>query len=380
MRRRTFVKVLGSSALIASPVLSGCASTGGLPDPATPWSEAGLGDTPMVRALSWALLAPNPHNRQPWQVDLHGPRSATLYADPTRKLPATDPYERQITIGLGAFVELLRMAAAENGERLDVAWFPDGTQAEGLGTAAVAKLTLIPGEATADPLFAFAPDRRTTRGVYRPDPVASATVEQLVDAAGLRARQRWGSTVASDQLGELNDLAVRAFEREIDTDAAYLESAELMRIGRREMAANPDGIALSGAFFEWLYRFRLISHEGLRDLDGRERQTGRDMAKELGTARGHVWLVSQGNGRLQQVDAGASYLRANLAATQLGLAMQPMSQALQEYPEIAAEYTEAHARLGAEDGETVQMWARIGYADLADPAPRWSLSSRVLSA
>jgi hypothetical protein len=35
-----------------------------------PWDMAGLDPEPRRRALSFALLAPNPPNRQPWLVDL----------------------------------------------------------------------------------------------------------------------------------------------------------------------------------------------------------------------------------------------------------------------------------------------------------------------
>src|SRR6185503_11468785 len=70
---------------------------------------------PRVRALSYALLAPNPHNLQPWIADLREPNVITFVLDRTRSLPATDPYSRQITVGCGAFLELLRMAAAEQG-------------------------------------------------------------------------------------------------------------------------------------------------------------------------------------------------------------------------------------------------------------------------
>ena len=379
MKRRQFLKVLGSSAVIASPVLSGCDGGNDVADPYRVWREAGTGETSVVRALSWALLAPNPHNRQPWQVALHGPRSATLYADPSRKLPATDPFERQITIGLGAFVELMRLAAAADGEQLQVDWFPDGSDASQLDARPVAMLTLAPG-GVADPLFTAAAARRTTRGTYAETPVEAGALEDVIAAVGEIAGLRWGNTVDADPVASLNALAVRAFEREIDTDAAYLESAELMRIGEREIAENPDGIALRGAFFEWMRRLRLISHAGLRDLDGSARQTGRDLAKELESGRGHVWLVSAGNSREDQVRAGAAYLRLNLAATQAGLAMQPLSQALQEYPEMAGEYAEARTAFDAGEAETVQMWARVGYAEAASAAPRWPLASRVLPA
>ena len=46
-----------------------------------------------------------------------------LFCDLDRRLPVTDPQDRQITIGLGAFLELMRMAAAQDGLRADIALF-----------------------------------------------------------------------------------------------------------------------------------------------------------------------------------------------------------------------------------------------------------------
>ena len=50
--------------------------------------------------------------------------------------------------------------------------------------------------------------------------------------------------------------------------------------------------------------------------------------------------MTEGNDRKTQVNAGRAYVRAQLAATAHGLAMQPLSQALQEYPEQAAPYAD----------------------------------------
>ena len=92
-----------------------------------PWEQAGddFGDA-RINALSYAVLAPNPHNQQPWQVRLEGNDRLTLYCDLDRLLPETDPPNRQIVIGLGAFLELLRQAAAARGYRLNIDPFPEG--------------------------------------------------------------------------------------------------------------------------------------------------------------------------------------------------------------------------------------------------------------
>jgi hypothetical protein len=70
---------------------------------------------PRLRALSHALLAPNPHNMQAWIADLREPDTITFFCDPARLLPQTDPFSRQIVIGCGCFLEILRLAAAQEG-------------------------------------------------------------------------------------------------------------------------------------------------------------------------------------------------------------------------------------------------------------------------
>lgn len=88
----------------------------------------------------------------------------------------------------------------------------------------------------------------------------------------------------------------------------------------------------------------------------------------------HLWVVSPSNTRLDQLKAGRDWMRIHLAATREGVAMQPLSQALQEYPEMADHYKQVHGLL-APSGGTIQMLARLGYADTVSPSPRWSLES-----
>ena len=88
---------------------------------------------------------------------------------------------------------------------------------------------------------------------------------------------------------------------------------------------------------------------------------------------------TEANDRATQVRAGRAYARAQLAATAHGLAMHPLQQALQEYPEQAPHYVAIHALLGAGGGRgTVQMWARLGYAPPVGPAPRRGVQAHVL--
>ncbi|MEL7117096.1 MAG: twin-arginine translocation pathway signal protein, partial [Pseudomonadota bacterium] len=126
MNRRAFLRLTGGGVILAAAGATTFASTRTPTDALAPWAEAGGYADPRMRALSHAILAPNPHNRQPWKVALIGDDQAVLYFDTDRQLPFTDPFDRQLTIGLGCFLELMRMAAAADGYQADVALFPEG--------------------------------------------------------------------------------------------------------------------------------------------------------------------------------------------------------------------------------------------------------------
>ena len=55
-----------------------------------------------VRLLVWHPV-PCPHTLQPLSIELEGVDAFILRDDITRRLPHTDPRDRQITIGLGCF-------------------------------------------------------------------------------------------------------------------------------------------------------------------------------------------------------------------------------------------------------------------------------------
>lgn len=83
--RRRFIALAGGGAVFATQPLAGCAST--YPDEATQaWRGTG-GETDLRRhMLAHALLAPNPHNRQPWIADLAQPGRIGLVCDGERLL------------------------------------------------------------------------------------------------------------------------------------------------------------------------------------------------------------------------------------------------------------------------------------------------------
>lgn len=380
LSRRKMILLVGGGAVLAAGSAFGFAATR---TPATaylPWERAGAYDDPRMRALSWALLAPNPHNRQPWLADLSEEGVITLHADTNRLLPHTDPYNRQITIGLGCFLELLRMAAAEDGHRAEVTLFPQGSSATALDQRPVARITLTADPSVErDPLFAQVLSRRSNKEPF--DTGRSPAPEVLgLMAAAVRNGARFGGTVDPAQVVEWRALTREALRIEVETPRTYHESVDLFRIGRREVDANPDGIDFSGPLFESMHLTGMFTRESAADPTSFAFKAGMDAVyANAETAMGHVWLVTPDNSRETQIATGADWLRVNLAATALGLGFQPLSQALQEFPEMAGPYAQVHERL-APGGGTVQMLSRIGYGPTVGNSPRWPLESRILNA
>lgn len=345
-----------------------------------PWRLAGQdSNDPRRYALSYALLAPNPHNRQPWIADLGRPGEIALHCDMDRRLPDTDPFDRQITVGLGAFIEVLAMAAAESGHRTAIELFPEGEPQPRLDERPVARISFVAdASALRDPLFQFVPKRRSNKEGYDTSKaVPSDTLAAITEAAP----EGVGYLNEADRLGEFRQLAWDAMQTEFATPRALKESIDLMRIGRAEIEAQPDGIDLSGPLLEGLSLSGLLSRDAMLDPNSfvfREQATA--MKPQFDSAMAFLWLVTPGNRRADQIAAGRDYVRLNLAATAKGIAMQPFSQALQEYPEMRQHYLRLRDMLGIGEDETLQMFARLGYGPEIEAAPRWPLDTRIRSA
>lgn len=67
------------------------------------------------------------------------------------------------------------------------------------------------------------------------------------------------------------------------------------------------------------------------------------------------------------------------ATTQLGLSLHPVSQALQEYPQMEEDYSKIHELL-VSPGETIQMLGRLGYGLAVPVSPRWPVEAKIMNA
>ena len=381
--RRQFIRLAGGGAVLAATGgLAGCSSA--MPDAALQaWRDAGASQTdPRRFMLAHALLAPNPHNRQPWIADLREAGKIHLVCDGERLLPETDPFGRQILIGCGAFIELAVTAAAQRSLGVQVDLFPEGPPAANALPAGtrVATLTLgADGSGKPDPLFAQIPQRHTRKTAYdttRALPQALAgTWEATARSLGLQA----GVVTGEAAMAPIRKIAREAYEIEATTARTWLESARLMRIGPDAIAKHRDGISLNSPMVRMVHTVGLfdpmkVPTQGSSDL---KRVMDRWIPFETGS--GYLWLASADNHRTTQVNAGRAYVRQHLQATAAGVDMHPLSQALQEFPEMRGPYAAVHKLLGVEPGRgAVQMLARVGFSTQpSGPSPRRDLGSMV---
>ena len=390
MQRRNFIRLIGGGTVVAATSLTGLAGcSSAIPAEAIEaWRgpDAGLANTDVRRwILSYAILAPHSHNLQSWVADLRTPGEITLRCDPTRLLPETDPFNRQIMMSHGTFLELLDMAAKEQGLRADITLFPQGAFGpDKIDARPVARIRLVP-DATVqkDSLFTQVLLRHTNRKAYDlARPVPPATRAALAAAAN-SALIRVGHVGLEDgaAMAQHRRIAKEAWRIELVTPRTIMESFHVLRVGSSEIAQHRDGLSVTSPLVVALERVGLFdrSHVPAPDSSATTGQI-KDFNANLDATSGFLWMVTNDNGRVTQLEAGRAWVRVQLAATAQGLAMQPLSQALQEYVEQKQTYAEIHALAGAtRPGETVQMWARVGYAPAVEPAPRRKLQDFIVT-
>lgn len=135
--------------------------------------------------VRYGILAPSPHNMQPWLFDVHDTR-LDLYGDLRRGLAVVDPDDRELIMSCGAATTNIRLALARLGYRSQVDVLPDARY-----PYLLADITLSGAAEPKDDdlvLFEQIPRRRTNRIAFESRRLPTELIEQLTaDATAVGA-------------------------------------------------------------------------------------------------------------------------------------------------------------------------------------------------
>lgn len=185
--------------------------------------------------LGYAILAPSTHNAQPWRFRINA-MDVELFADRRRALRIVDPQDRELTLGCGAALFNLRIAAEYFGHVYQIEPLPDLAQPDLLARFHLG----LSGETSSDDVLIFhaLATRHTNRQPFRNEPIAPEILEDLKAAA-----DREGGLLqvieGDDLRSKLADLVAEG-DRLQWADRAFRE--ELARWVRVKPGHDPDGL------------------------------------------------------------------------------------------------------------------------------------------
>jgi len=378
MNRRNFIKItglgLGSVALSSSIVA--CNTDSSVEDYGWNGPDKLESDIRM-QVLSYAILAPNPHNKQPWIIRLTGPRSFNLYVDPERLLPETDPIHRQIHIGQGTFLEILSIAAGGLGYMADIHYFPEGMYGNTeLFNKPVASINLVKQNSiTIDPLFNSLLTRHSNKREYDGYQLSQNNIDILQKAHNAHSDYPLVVKDSPKDKTQLVEVLTQAMQIEVGNKQRDMETIKMFRFNDDEVSKYRDGFSVAQAgvtgFTKFIAETFFLDREKVEKDSTEFGQQAVDMTQKISQSTDTFgWLSTPDNTRLDQIKVGRDYCRMNLQTTMMGLAQHPMSQVLQEYDDMIDLQKSFKKRFSIPESETVQMLFRLGKAAPVQHGPR----------
>jgi hypothetical protein len=377
MEKRKVKRMLGRIAaavsgcvLLPAVVLSAASGIFRSPAYLEPWQKEYYRQFQDVRvqAAAHGLLAANGHNMQPWFIRSDAGNAGVfyLYADSSRQSPEVDPMARQMMVTQGAFLEYVRIAGLKLGYAVDIRLFPDGAYDEGrlaesMVRKAVAKVTLRKAAVSPSPLYAFLFQPDTNRGPYRLTPLTDQQAEALQSLGTDKLAVEVFRNM--DDLSSLGGHVMQAAKAEAGVPQVMEESERIFRANEYAKNRYRYGFSVEGQGTAGIMKHMLQGVVTLFPSMNRGQGASDRFVQSTQAAVDHTpayaIIRSGDNSRESQVLSGMLYSRLVLQAHSLGLAVQPLSQALEEYPEMAGIYAAIH-RDYAPQGGTLQMLVRIG--------------------
>ncbi|MGB2811197.1 MAG: hypothetical protein WBC17_05555 [Mycobacterium sp.] len=316
-----------------------------------------VGDDRLRALLAWAVLAPSPHNTQPWAWSV-ADGVIELRIDTSRLLGVCDPDGREAVIGCGAALEHLLLRLGVEPVALIVEELPDS--GDGVLLARVRIGSGEPYGHRPDLVSAMAA-RRTNRTAYHGNPMDSAlrsTLSQTGEPFGVECT--WLQD--SDSRETLVTL-IMAADREQMSSAEFRR--ELAQWIRPKNSSSPDGMQADLLGQRGIAAY--VAPLAVRTFDMGKLQAARDGELASGSPDlAVVWTPTDDTGAW--LATGRALARLTLESQAAGRASAYMNQPC-EIPAMREQLAEALGIPGHP-----QLVLRHGQAESVHPASRLPVS------
>jgi hypothetical protein len=353
--RRTFLAIAGAMLVGAAASSANAAREPDGPgeplasDPPVPPLDA-----PGMRVLHFASLAPNGHNTQPWSVVVHDARHWTIRAVASRRLPAVDPHDRELTLSIGAFTENLVLAAAAEGLEAECAVIEPSA-----GTNDVLEVHLHEATPRSESLAPLAL-RRTVRKGHEDREFPQAVVSRLCEPL---ERRFVYVPRATSQARRLAEWTLEANRQQTWRDDAQRELGAWIRFDDRAAREARDGLSTASmeitGIAGWYVRHFMTPEDAL--TDSFRARTVASVAELVQQGAGWILVLGDGTSRAGLIETARRFQRMGLRARECGVGIHPMTQILEEEPWRSA----IAAELGL--AESPQFILRAGFVDPYPP-------------
>ncbi|MBK1813280.1 hypothetical protein JHL18_21900 [Clostridium sp. YIM B02505] len=320
-----------------------------------------------IKLISNGILAASGHNMQPWIIKLDQDKDAFyLYANSDLLTSEVDPFARQTMITQGTFLQYIVVSGQHFGYKVNIDFFPKGQYDEqnlaiSMKERPVAKVTISEAKNKESKLydFMFLPD--TNREVYEKTKLTKEQTELFLNLSDEDVKVKTFDD--ENSLKRLGEYAMKGAEIEANIHRMNEESAKVFRVNEYEKNKYRYGYSFEGQDITGVKKYLMQGLITLIPSMNSEKASSDLYIKSTKTAventSAYGMVITKDNSRIGQVKSGMIYSSLVLNAHSLGLVMQPLSQVLEEYPEMKAQYESFHKDY-TNKGEIIQMFFRVG--------------------
>ena len=339
MNRRDFLKLSGQGVLFIGgmSMMNACSGVKREDLPRSNGEKTSLKglEKDEMEILYLASLAPSGHNTQPWTIKIIEPKHWVIGSDKKRWLTAVDPENRELLLGIGAFIENLVIAAGTFGYEVDVQII-----AKNYSDLDIAEIRFKKGNPIAFPLEKIR-KRRTVRSGYTDQEIKAEDLKYMTQhdpkscrVSNVPSPHSFYFPNSSPKGTYLQEGTIEANRKQAFRDPAQEELANWIRWSNKEAKQYRNGLTpesmeikgIAGLFVQNFYNRQSVLKKSFRD------QTVDIIAKQVKICGGWLVVTSSDSNIATLIEYGRVFENMLLRIRERRIAIHPMTQMLEEEP------------------------------------------------